>query len=375
MSTTQVLDRRSRERNGLPVQGYCAYSDEELLREYMACDSREAFRVIQARHGAMVFRTCLRFLGSTQDAEDAAQTVFLLLSRQPGGARGSVGGWLHTAARNTAIQMLRSRAARSRREQVVAQRKADLTQAHARLRDKLDTALGLLPKPLQEAVILCYLEGREQQEAAVLLGCHQGTLSRRAQQGLVQLRSILNHEGAACSVQGLLGLMAYESAAGVPAAWSASGTGGVSGGVPWICSLIAKVLFWIKTKTWAMALGGACVAAAVAIPMIANQRETEPGIASTQRDRAPSFDHMARWKDVPSAFQTALARAWPSDYVPEAVSNHTAPGRETEWHVVGRKQDGSARRVVARMDKTGTIQTEIRQGHWQGTPRAKLPQP
>jgi RNA polymerase sigma factor (sigma-70 family) len=371
MATTRVLERRWRERNGLLPKAYCAYSDEELLQEYMTCDSQDAFNAIQARHGAMVFRTCLRLLGDAADADDAAQTVFLQLSRQPGGARGSVGGWLHTTAKNTAIKMLRSRAARTRREQVVAQRKAGSTEGQAQLRDRLDDALSRLPKTLQEALVICYLEGREQQEAAVMLGCHQGTLSRRTQRGLIQLRNLLQDEVALCSVPALVGLMAHEASVAVPAAWSAAGASGVS----WFSGGIAKFLLWIKTKTWSTVLGGAVVATSVAVPMIVT-----PPKAESQSDPAPSaptqsFDHIARWKEVPATFQEAIVRAWPGGYVPDAVHGHALPGRATEWHVIGRNQDGTSRRVVAHQDKSGNIQIEIREGRWQGSRPAGLPQP
>src|SRR5215470_7382702 len=83
--------------------------NEVFLEEYIRTGSQDAFRQIVIRHGEMVIRTCLRTLGHVQDAEDAAQSVFLLLARHPERARGSLGGWLHKAARDTAINLLHSR--------------------------------------------------------------------------------------------------------------------------------------------------------------------------------------------------------------------------------------------------------------------------
>src|SRR5262249_29602846 len=81
-------------------------SEEVLLEAYIRTGSQEAFRQIVLRHGEMVLRTSLRTLGHVQDAEDAAQAVFLQLARHPERARGSLGGWLHKATRDTAINLL-----------------------------------------------------------------------------------------------------------------------------------------------------------------------------------------------------------------------------------------------------------------------------
>src|SRR5262245_37593980 len=88
---------------------------EVFLEEYIRTGSQEAFRRIVLEHGEMVIRTCLRTLSHVQDAEDAAQSVFLLLARHPERARGSLGGWLYKAARDTAINLLHSRNSRRRR--------------------------------------------------------------------------------------------------------------------------------------------------------------------------------------------------------------------------------------------------------------------
>ncbi|MCH3783067.1 hypothetical protein LZB85_09535, partial [Campylobacter jejuni] len=65
------------------------------------------FSEIVERHGAMVLRTCLRITGNTQDAEDAAQATFLLLSRRPRAVTQNLPGWLHKVARESAAQIVR----------------------------------------------------------------------------------------------------------------------------------------------------------------------------------------------------------------------------------------------------------------------------
>src|SRR5262245_1357584 len=102
------------------LKNLAACSDQELLAEYCSTRSPEVFNQIIERHRAMVYRTSLRVLNHPQDAEDAAQGVFLILARQPNLVKQSLAGWLHEVARRAAIDLLRNRMSRSRREEEVA---------------------------------------------------------------------------------------------------------------------------------------------------------------------------------------------------------------------------------------------------------------
>ena len=95
------------------AQDQNGWTDDALLAAFMATGDQAAFAEIASRHGAMVFRTCLHRLGNVHDAEDAAQAVFLQLAQTPGRARGSLGGWLHKVAGDTAVTLLRARARRT----------------------------------------------------------------------------------------------------------------------------------------------------------------------------------------------------------------------------------------------------------------------
>src|SRR5262245_53590624 len=88
--------------NPAPVRGL---TDAELLADYAATASERAFDEIVSRHGAMVFRTCLRLLGNSHEAEDAAQAAFIVLARRPRAVRSDLSTWLHWVARNTAFKV------------------------------------------------------------------------------------------------------------------------------------------------------------------------------------------------------------------------------------------------------------------------------
>ena len=78
------------------------------------------------------------------------------------------------------------------------------------MRQVLDDELLHLPEKYRAPVVLCDLEGRTHQEAAVELGCPSGSMSRRLEQARALLRHRLVHRGVTLAL-GLagVGLAAY----------------------------------------------------------------------------------------------------------------------------------------------------------------------
>jgi RNA polymerase sigma factor (sigma-70 family) len=181
---------------------------EDFLDTYIRTGSQEAFTQIVHRHGRAVLVGCVRVLGNVADAEDAAQAVFLALARHPERARGNPQGWLHKVARDKAIEMFRCRIARRRNEQWAAELATrgagSFDSDPADTQKELLAAVKRLPTRLREPVQLCYLQGRGQQEAARVVGCHQSSLSRRLMEGLGRLRSTLLRRGVVAGAAGLV---------------------------------------------------------------------------------------------------------------------------------------------------------------------------
>jgi RNA polymerase sigma factor (sigma-70 family) len=236
-------------------------TDAELLAEFRAHRSERAFDQIVARHGAMVFRTCRRLVGTAHEAEDAAQAAFLVLAQRPDAVNSPLASWLHWVARNTSYKVVRARGRRARHEERAATMRATVldTENPTELREELDRALGQLPAALREAVILRYLEGHGQEEASRRAGVPQGTMARRSMEGLNRLRAILGRRGIALTSTTLLAFLAKEASAALPVTslvpyklMAAARLGGHATNAALVADSVISAMFWAKVKWMAL---------------------------------------------------------------------------------------------------------------------------
>jgi RNA polymerase sigma-70 factor (ECF subfamily) len=148
-----------------------------------------ALEAIFEQHHRAVFRAAYRLTGNSMDAEDVLQTVFARLLRHPLGAGAldlsqSAGSYLHRAAVNAALDLLRSR----RRHRVVAlaeehdliddrQPGPEHASRNLELSRRLRAALAQLSPRQAEVFALRYLEGLGNLEIARLLGSSQTAIA------------------------------------------------------------------------------------------------------------------------------------------------------------------------------------------------------
>jgi RNA polymerase sigma factor (sigma-70 family) len=175
-------------------------TDRELVERLRSDRDDGAFRAVLDRHGPMVYQVCGRVLSSQADIEDAFQATFLVLFRRGHAIRrqASLASWLHGVARRTALK-LRTQSDRRRRREVRT-RHADrgrLTDdtTWGELRDILDEELRRLPDTCRAPLVLCYLEGRTQDEAATQLDVSKSTLRRHLERGRLLLGRRLARRG------------------------------------------------------------------------------------------------------------------------------------------------------------------------------------
>jgi RNA polymerase sigma factor (sigma-70 family) len=199
-----------------------AASDAELLERFLAQREEPAFVALLQRHGPMVLQVCRRIQGNEHDAEDAFQATFLLLARKAGSIRkrDSVASWLHGVAHRLALEAKGQGARRQARER----RAADMhktssvpDKAWQELQILLDEALAQVPEKYRTPLLLCYLQGKTQEEAARQLGCPIGTLRSRVARGRTHLKGLIEKRGVRLSATALAAaLMTSEGLGAVP---------------------------------------------------------------------------------------------------------------------------------------------------------------
>jgi RNA polymerase sigma factor (sigma-70 family) len=175
-------------------------TDRELLQRFTADGNQTAFAALVSRHSAMVFGVCKRVLPTVQDAEDACQAVFLVLSNKAGSNRwqSSVANWLYTTARKVAHNARLASSRRARREGAAAVPDwvppAD-PMTSQELVAALDEELDRLPPRYREPLVLCYLEGLTRDEAAAQLNVPVATLKSQLERGRKKLADALTARG------------------------------------------------------------------------------------------------------------------------------------------------------------------------------------
>lgn len=189
-------------------------ADRDLLERFVATADEGAFALLVRRHGPRVMSICRRVLGDEHAAEDMFQATFWLLARKAAVVswEESVGKWLGAAARRLALHSRAGRARRRCRELDTVRREfsseGDPVREVARreLRWLLDRELHRLPEKYRAPVVLCYLEGKSNAQAAKELGWPMGSMSRRLARARALLFDRLNGRGAALWI-GLLGVL------------------------------------------------------------------------------------------------------------------------------------------------------------------------
>ena len=195
-----------------------AAEQEHLRRLVIHCLSGDggAWQQLVASQHRRIYGMCYRFTGSSADAEDLTQEVFLKLYRALGSfdpAKGGFQTWIATLTRNLLVDHFR----RTRQERVTesldvcagdggdgptrAEQLPDLRRnqhdgiAQLQLRAHIQHALQQVSPELREAVILRDLQDLDYRDIAAVLSVPEGTVKSRISRGRGELARILQREG------------------------------------------------------------------------------------------------------------------------------------------------------------------------------------
>lgn len=159
-----------------------------------------AFEELYRQHAGRLYGLALRMIGSTQEAEDLLQEMFLLAYRKLGGFRGesSLATWLYRLGMNQCLDYLRGRRAKmdqatdSLDEEGAAEPAAPMPATPVAVnRMDLERAIGALPAGCRAAFLLHDVEGFEHQEVARILGVSEGTSKSQVHKARARLRALL----------------------------------------------------------------------------------------------------------------------------------------------------------------------------------------
>lgn len=183
-----------------------------LVRRCIAGDAG-AWEELVGQQNRRIYNICYRFTGSSSDAEDITQEVFIRLYRTMASyepEKGSFNTWLTTLTRNMLVDHFR----RTRQERMtdsidappaadedaptLSERIEDLAPSpQARLASKetqkmVQLALQKVSPDLREAVILRDLHDMDYKEIAVALRVPEGTVKSRINRGRAELARLLS---------------------------------------------------------------------------------------------------------------------------------------------------------------------------------------
>lgn len=175
-------------------------SDPKLLARFSQDADEEAFAELVRRHGPLILGVCRRILGDVHAAEDAFQAVFLVLAKRSGTIHKPelLANWLYGVAcriaRKARMKMRRD-ATRERCAVKMSQQDEWLDVEWTELKQALDEEVSQLPEKYRAPLVLCYLQGQTNAQAAEQLGWPSGSISERLAQAREMLRRRLNRRG------------------------------------------------------------------------------------------------------------------------------------------------------------------------------------
>lgn len=201
--------------------------DMALVREYAQGNSEQAFATLVARHVNLVYSVALRQVHDPHLAEEIAQTVFIILSREAKSLnpRTILAGWLCRTARYVSADTLKSQRRRQVREQE-AHMQSILNEpepgAWNQIAPLLDEALNYLGEKEHDAVVLRFFDGKELKQVGAAMGTTEDAARMRVNRGVEKLREFLTRKGVTLSATAIAGAVAANSVQAAPAGLAAA---------------------------------------------------------------------------------------------------------------------------------------------------------
>jgi RNA polymerase sigma-70 factor (ECF subfamily) len=172
--------------------------DDVALLDSVAGRDQSAFAALFDRYGGPVLGFLTRLLGDLGEAEEVLQETFFQVWEQADRyrpERASPRSWIYLLARSRALDRIRSRASRQRRESVESVADIGLhgeaMEPAAEVESRVDAArlLAVLQEDQRECVELSFFQGLSLSQIAERLGVPLGTVKSRYLYGMRKLRT------------------------------------------------------------------------------------------------------------------------------------------------------------------------------------------
>lgn len=177
--------------------------DSDLLMR-IADRDEQAIEVLYDRYSKVLYSILVAILKNAEEAQDLLQEIFIQIWQKAPSfdvSRGNVYSWMVALTRNRAIDRLRSKSFRERKQENydydidLIEASCFPTPLDAVLVTERETlvrdAFGQISPDQQIVLHLAYFEGHSQSEIADLLQIPLGTVKTRTRQAMIKLHQLL----------------------------------------------------------------------------------------------------------------------------------------------------------------------------------------